>query len=107
MGVMDIDVKGSGGSVVGVSQVTEADGLLFITNNGAVIRILARDIRRTGRNTKGVRIIQLGDGDRLVGVTRIEGDAEEQESGAEVAAQGELLDMVGESNQGAPAPEGV
>jgi DNA gyrase subunit A len=45
---------------------------MFITANGMLVRIPASDIRTIGRNTKGVRVVNLKDGDRLIAAAKIE-----------------------------------
>ncbi|HKD17794.1 MAG TPA: DNA gyrase C-terminal beta-propeller domain-containing protein, partial [Thermoanaerobaculia bacterium] len=45
--------------------------LLLITQRGQLIRIKVKDIRETGRAAQGVRVIQLEDGDRVVGVAKL------------------------------------
>jgi DNA gyrase subunit A len=74
-GVADIDTDDRNGDVVGVKLVSTTDELMMITQNGILIRTRAADVSEVGRNTKGVRLIRLDDGDKLVGIARV--DAEE------------------------------
>jgi DNA gyrase subunit A len=62
----------SRGELVGAQIVTEGDQLFAITSNGGVIRttITSDDPRRTGRDTMGVRLIHLTEGDSVVGIAR-------------------------------------
>jgi DNA gyrase subunit A len=53
---------------------------MFITANGMLVRISANDIRTIGRNTKGVRVVNLKDGDRLIAAAKVEGMDEEVEA---------------------------
>jgi len=46
---------------------------MFITANGMLVRISAGKISRIGRNTKGVRVVNLKDGDRLIAAAKVEG----------------------------------
>ncbi len=67
---------------MGAVQVTDADNIMVITNKGMLIRMPARDISVIGRNTQGVRLIDIGEAEeKVVGLTRVA--AEEP---AEVAA---------------------
>ena len=79
-GRRDIKTEGRNGPVVTLRAVTEADDLMLITLNGMIVRINAGSISRIGRNTQGVRVINLAAGDQLVAVARVrdeaEGDAE-------------------------------
>jgi DNA gyrase subunit A len=81
-GVINVKVTDRNGPVVGIKSVTDADQLLLITERGQLIRIKVRDIRETGRAAQGVRVIQLEEGDRLVGIAKLaesdEGDEEPQ-----------------------------
>ena len=67
------------GALVTAIQVVEEDEVMLITETGNLIRTAVRDISTLGRNTQGVRIIRITDGDRLVGVDRIEPEADEDE----------------------------
>jgi DNA gyrase subunit A len=68
---------------VGIKSVTDADQLLLITERGQLIRIKVKGIRETGRAAQGVRVIQLEEGDRVVGVAKLaEPDEAEEEAQA-------------------------
>jgi len=71
-GRIDIQTGGRNGSVVAVHCVHESDQLLFISRGGMVVRIRASDVRLIGRNTKGVRVVKLQDGDALMAAARFE-----------------------------------
>ena len=62
------------GRVVGVQQVTDEDQLMLITDGGKIIRIRIADIRVIGRNTQGVRLIDLDNGERVVSLARLAED---------------------------------
>jgi DNA gyrase subunit A len=83
-GVINVKVTEKNGPVAGIKSVTDADQLLLITQRGQLIRIKVKDIRETGRAAQGVRVIQLEDGDRVVGVAKLaepdEGEDEPQAS---------------------------
>ena len=59
------------GPVVSIHAVSDEDELMIITTNGLIIRLPVRDLRPIGRNTQGVRLINLGEGDRVIDVSRI------------------------------------
>ncbi len=59
------------GRVVGVQQVVDEDQLMLITDGGKIIRLRIGDIRVIGRNTQGVRLIDLDNGERVVSLTRL------------------------------------
>jgi DNA gyrase subunit A len=70
-GVKDIRTSERNGQVVGVLPVRDTDDLMLITLQGMVTRIRASEIRITGRNTQGVRVITPNDGDKLASVAKV------------------------------------
>ena len=64
------DVRTSAGVVVGIACVTETDQLLLVTEAGQVIR-MTTDMRPIGRDTQGVRLIDLAEGDRVVSIAAL------------------------------------
>lgn len=71
-GVISIQVSERNGKVVRAVQVTEKDEVMLITNKGTLVRIRAGEISRIGRNTQGVRLINLTNDEKLVGLQPIE-----------------------------------
>ena len=59
------------GRVVGVQQVVDEEQLMLITDGGKIIRLRVADIRVIGRNTQGVRLIDLDNGERVVSLARL------------------------------------
>ena len=51
---------------IGLVVVTDADGLMLMTSSGMLVRTDASSVSRLGRNTQGVRVVRLRDGDRLI-----------------------------------------
>src|SRR5262245_8054647 len=78
-GVKDIRTSDRNGPVVGVVPVRDSDDLMLITLQGMVTRIKASEIRVTGRNTQGVRVITPNEGDKLASVAKV---AREEVGGA-------------------------
>ena len=76
-GVLTIQFDKRRGSLVGALIVDDDTELYAITSGGGVIRTAARQVRKAGRQTKGVRLMNLGEGDTLVAVAR---NAEENEA---------------------------
>jgi len=70
-GVRTIVTNERNGQVIFVSQVIDEEELLLTTMQGMTVRIPVRDIRVQGRNTQGVRIMRLNEGDKVVSVTKI------------------------------------
>jgi len=67
-GVFAIKASERNGDVVGAMQVTDDDELMLITNGGQIIRMPMRDLRIIGRNTQGVRLFRLDEGEKVVAV---------------------------------------
>ncbi len=73
-GLIDIRTTDRNGPVIDVAAVSDADELLMMTAGGMLQRVRAGDIRPIGRNTQGVRLITLKQGDRFVSLARIPGE---------------------------------
>ncbi|MDH5523959.1 MAG: DNA gyrase subunit A [Desulfobulbaceae bacterium] len=70
-GVLAIKASERNGKVVGAMQVVDEDELMMITNAGKIIRIRMEQLRVIGRNTQGVRLFNLGEGETVVAVDRL------------------------------------
>jgi DNA gyrase subunit A len=70
-GVRNIKTSERNGKVVDITAVHDEDEVLMVTAGGIIQRIRAGEISRIGRNTQGVRIIRLDDGDKLVSLARV------------------------------------
>ena len=70
-GVISIKVVEKGGNAVGLIQVQDEDEIVLITNGGMVIRMPARNISVLGRNTQGVKLMDLDPEDRIVSMGRV------------------------------------
>jgi len=73
-GIIDIKTDGRNGHVVSMVQVGETDDILVITTKGKLIRMHVADVRSQGRNTMGVRIIDLESDDRVGSIARVEAE---------------------------------
>jgi len=73
-GLRDIKTTARNGKVIDILAVAANDDVLMVTSGGKIQRIRASDISRVGRNTQGVRVIRLGDKDKLVSIARIPGE---------------------------------
>ncbi len=70
-GVISIRVVEKGGNAVGLIRVTDEDEIVLITNGGKVIRMPTRNISVLGRNTQGVKLMDLDPEDRIVSMGRV------------------------------------
>ncbi|TMB30219.1 MAG: DNA gyrase subunit A [Deltaproteobacteria bacterium] len=99
-GIIDIKTSDRNGSVVAMVQTTDADELMIITNKGMIIRTRVAEISVIGRNTQGVRLIDLRqEGEKVVGATRA---PEEREADAAAAVLQETETPGGEDDDGSP-----
>jgi DNA gyrase subunit A len=80
-GLIDIKTTPRNGRVVGVELLRADEGVMLITEKGMIIRLNTKDISTIGRNTQGVRLIQLDEGDHLVSMARLAEREEEEEAG--------------------------
>ncbi len=84
-GVLAIKTSERNGMVVGALQVVDEDQVMLITNSGKVIRMPMDTVRIIGRNTQGVRLINLTDGEKVVGLSMLarEEVSEDEEMGGD------------------------
>jgi DNA gyrase subunit A len=86
-GVITIKTTERNGKVVGLRIVTDEDDLMLITDGGKLIRMPVDGIPTIGRNTQGVRLIRLEEGEKVVAMERLaEKEEGEREVSPEVAA---------------------
>ncbi len=71
-GVIGIQTSERNGPVVGAAQVTEADEIMLISDKGTMVRTRVTEVSVQGRNTQGVRLIRLKDGEKLVGLEQVD-----------------------------------
>jgi DNA gyrase subunit A len=85
------------GDIVALHEVLPQDELMMITRHGVIIRVPVAGIRVIGRNTQGVRVMNLDEGDTVVDVTRVviedvvngEHGTEGEDEGPEIVAEGQ------------------
>lgn len=91
LGRLNYKVSEEKGHVCGIKVVDEADDVIMISSDGIVIRIRACDVRIMGRYAKGVRLMRVNEGERVVTFTNAEHDEEAEISEVEVPSEEELL----------------
>lgn len=70
-GLRDIKTTDRNGPVIGILAVQDGDDVLMVTTSAQIQRVRAADISVIGRNTQGVRIMRLDEGDKLASIARI------------------------------------
>jgi len=79
-GIITMRIMDKNGPVVGVRRVVDEEDIMLITDGGKVIRTPVAGISVMGRATQGVRLIDLNEGEKVVGVARL---AEKEEDDSE------------------------
>jgi DNA gyrase subunit A len=80
-GVKTINITDKTGDLIAIKAVTDEDDLMIITQNGIAIRLAVRGVRVMGRNTQGVRLINLRDGDQIAAATQVPANGEDEDHG--------------------------
>lgn len=84
-GVRTMNITDKTGKLVALKNVTEENDLLIITQSGLIIRMAVADIKQAGRNTQGVKLINIRDNDSIASVSVVAKSDEE-----ELPAEGEI-----------------
>ena len=66
--------------MIAIKAVTDEDDLMIITEKGIAIRLAVRGVRVMGRNTQGVRLINLREGDQIAAATQVPANGENEET---------------------------
>lgn len=80
-GIISIQTSARNGQVVGAVQVCDEDQIMLITDGGTLVRTPVKDVSLVGRNTQGVRLINLSNDEKLVGLERVIEDEDEDDDG--------------------------
>ena len=96
-GVIAIQTSERNGDLVGAVQIADRHEVLLISDGGTLVRTRASEIAQVGRNTQGVTLMRLGDGEKLQAIERI--DTSIEENGVDEAGGGEAPEP--------PAPQPV
>jgi DNA gyrase subunit A len=99
-GVIALQITDRNGRMVGALQVSADDEIMLMSQNGVLVRTPVKDISVVGRNTQGVRLIRLEEGDQLSGLERIDALAADGEAGDDAADEG----SGGQDGEAADAP---
>jgi DNA gyrase subunit A len=121
-GVITLNITEKTGNLIAIQNVTDEDGLMIINKSGVAIRMNMDEMRVMGRNTQGVRMINLKKNDEIAAIAKVEMDkdvvdedaeenleegeivADNQENNTEVTPQAENQDPA-EENENADSEE--
>ncbi len=101
LGIRTARITEARGRLVGALNVQDSDEVLAITSGGGVIRTRAAEVRRTGRDTMGVRLVSLAEGDSVVAIAR-NAEASAQDVIDEAAVGADSTDLDGGVTTDAP-----
>jgi DNA gyrase/topoisomerase IV subunit A len=82
-GIITVKTSDKTGMMVTIKEAFDSDDVVVVTTNGMIIRQHASDIRVAGRNTQGVRLIKLHEGDAVADVAIVMAEEEEEKQLAE------------------------
>jgi DNA gyrase subunit A len=106
-GVIALQTTERNGATVAALQVQPGDELMLISSTGTLVRTPVADISIVGRNTQGVRLIRLGEGERLTGIERVETGADDNdEAGGETLTGNEAGSDADQSGGDEASPSG-
>jgi DNA gyrase subunit A len=86
-GIITMKTGEKTGDAVGALTVREIDEIMLITNKGQMVRTRVKEIRETGRNTMGVKLMDLRNGEKLQAIAPVVSQAEEEVQTAEAPAE--------------------
>ncbi|MFI5264804.1 MAG: DNA gyrase C-terminal beta-propeller domain-containing protein, partial [Candidatus Kapaibacterium sp.] len=95
-GVITMKATEKTGKLLAIKEVVDNDDLIAVTKDGLVIRQHVSDIRVMGRNTQGVRLVRLNEGDLVAGLANVPADEDEEL---------EKLEGTTDKPKGPPEPE--
>ena len=98
-GIITVKTSDKTGLMVAIKEVVDNDDIVVVTGNGMVIRQHAADIRVAGRNTQGVRLIRLNEGDVVTDVAAVVAE-EDEERRIETEAKGDSSKVAPKSTNG-------
>ena len=103
-GVIAIQTSERNGNLVGAVQIADSHEVLLISDGGTMVRTRASEIAQVGRNTQGVTLMRLGEGEKLQAIERI--DISIEENGGDDAGNGDgpAVHAGGDAQPDQPAP---
>ena len=97
-GVITLNVTEKTGNLIAIQSVTDEDGLMIINKSGVAIRMGMDEMRVMGRNTQGVKVINLKKNDEIAAIAKVEMDKEVVDEEADESAEGLPTEHVDSAN---------
>ncbi len=91
-GVIAIQTSDRNGAAIGAVQVLDDDEIMLITNGGILVRTKVADVSVVGRNTQGVRLIKLGEGEKLTQLVQVASMDGEDDEDIDDEKEGDLVE---------------
>ncbi|SHL73007.1 DNA gyrase subunit A [Chryseobacterium polytrichastri] len=110
-GVITLNITEKTGNLIAIQNVTDEDGLMIINKSGVAIRMNMDEMRVMGRNTQGVKMINLKKNDEIAAIAKVamdkevEEDLEEIEEGSEIVADNQENDQAPQVENENPTTE--
>ncbi|MCT2409641.1 DNA gyrase subunit A [Chryseobacterium antibioticum] len=111
-GVITLNITEKTGNLIAIQNVTDEDGLMIINKSGVAIRMNMDEMRVMGRNTQGVRMINLKKNDEIAAIAKVEmdkdvveEDSEENEEGTVIVTDNQEDNTTPQAEQETPAEE--
>lgn len=92
-GVISITLSDRNGKAISAVRVSDGDEIMLISKGGTLVRTRVDEIRTMGRNTQGVRLIRLQEGETLVGLQRIDELEDVDDTSSDVEGNGDASDQ--------------
>jgi DNA gyrase subunit A len=97
-GIITMRTTPKTGEVIGVQQVTDDDHLMLVTDSGRIIRLRMAELRVIGRNTQGVRLLNIGPDERVVSLALLAEKEDEVEAEESMVAVEDAALVADETN---------
>ncbi|TZF98755.1 DNA gyrase subunit A (plasmid) [Chryseobacterium panacisoli] len=110
-GVITLNITEKTGNLIAIQNVTDEDGLMIINKSGVAIRMGMDEMRVMGRNTQGVKLINLKKNDEIAAIAKVamdkdvEEDSEETEEGTDIVADNQEDNAIPQAENETPAEE--
>ena len=99
-GVITLNITEKTGNLIAIQNVTDEDGLMIINKSGVAIRMGMDEMRVMGRNTQGVKLINLKKNDEIAAIAKVEMDKDVEEDSEEIEGLEGAEEIEGEVQEG-------
>ncbi len=104
-GVITLNITEKTGNLIAIQNVTDEDGLMIINKSGVAIRMGMDEMRVMGRNTQGVKLINLKKNDEIAAIAKVEMDKDVEEDSEETEEIEEGIGSLFDNQENDEAPQ--